>query len=154
MKEYGFFLCLLLRALVIPLHFGFSNAISYFPSVIPAFESIDSATYSTESLSQAICCILCMCQGFAPCLVPNEPHNALCHSLSGILEVISGIHLKHCFNAQLLVVIVQSPGVLLNLCHNPIASPRFPITERQIHLFGKCRWLIQLCELHEARIPH
>lgn len=32
-KEYGFFLCLLIRAFVIPLRFDFTNAISYLLSV-------------------------------------------------------------------------------------------------------------------------
>ena len=43
-KEYGIFLCLLIRAFVTPRHFGFANEISYLLPAISAFDSTNNAT--------------------------------------------------------------------------------------------------------------
>lgn len=129
MKEYGFFLCLLIRAPVIPPPLWLLKRNFIFAPGNYCFLLYQQRHIGHKSHSQALCCVLCLYQGFYPCLVPDEPYNAFCHSLRSILKVIARIHLKHCLDAQRLVVIIQSYGVLLNRRHYLIARPGFLVSE-------------------------
>ena len=132
MKEYGFFLCLLIKAFVIPLHFDFSTEISYLLPATPDFGCTNNATQGIRATHRRSVAFYACAKGSNPCLVCYEPYDALYHSLRGISKMIAGIHLKHSFYTQRLVVIKQSSGVLLNCRHNLVARPRFLVTERQI----------------------